>query len=440
MSYEYKLPSLGDGVTGQVTEILVKVGDQIEEEDTLMIVSTDKVDAEMPSDVAGTVEEILVNVGDEVKEGDLLVKINAGGESSDDTDKAQETSKQEEKPEESTPSKEETKADSTQKETPKEEEKTVNQPQQVGGDANYRMSPLARKIARELGIDSATLKPSDGNRIKAEDVLQAAKSKQDELEKAAKKSASTGGGGVAFQPLPNFEKFGKVERKAMSRINEVTAVNMHYSFSVIPHAWISEKADITDIEAMRQQYKGSIKAKGGSLTITAILVKAIAVVLRKMPQFNASIDMESKELVFKDYINIGVAVDTPRGLLVPVIRDVDRKGLTEISIELSELSKRTREGKNKITDMERGSGNFSISNIGGIGGTDLKPIVNSPEVAILGVTASKMEPVWNGSEFIPRLMMPMHIGFDHRVINGADAIRFLVELKNIMEDPFLGWF
>lgn len=432
MSYEYKLPSLGDGVTGQVTEILVSVGDTIEEEDTLMIVSTDKVDAEMPSDVAGTIEEILVSVGDEVKEGDLLVKINAGGESSSDSDKAQETPKKEEKTAEPTPAKEEAKT-----EAPKEEEKQATSTQ-TGGETNYRMSPLARKIARELGVNVANLKPSDGNRIKAEDVLQAAKSKQDELEKAAKAPAS--GGGVAIQPLPNFEKFGKVERKAMSRITEVTATNMQYSFSTIPHAWISEKADITDIEAMRQQYKGSIKAKGGSLTITAILVKAIAVVLRKMPQFNASIDMESKELVFKDYINIGVAVDTPRGLLVPVIRDVDRKGLTEISIELSELSKRTREGKNKLTDMERGSGNFSISNIGGIGGTDLKPIVNSPEVAILGVTASLMEPRWNGTEFVPRLMMPMHIGFDHRVINGADAIRFLVELKNIMEDPFLGWF
>ena len=435
MSYEYKLPSLGDGVTGQVTEILVSVGDQVEEEETLMIVSTDKVDAEMPSDVAGTVEEILVSVGDEVKEGDLLVKINTGGESSDDSDKAKETPKQEEKPAESAaPAKEEAKTEAS-----KEESKPATQPQQTGGDANYRMSPLARKIARELGVDASTLTPSDGNRIKADDVLQAAKSKQDELEKAAKAPAS-GGGGVAIQPLPNFEKFGKVERKALSRITQVTAENMHYSFSVIPHAWISEKADITNIEAMRQQYKGSIKAQGGSLTITAILVKAVAVVLRKMPQFNASIDMEAKELVYKDYINIGVAVDTPRGLLVPVIRDVDRKGLTEISIELSEMSKRTREGKNKLTDMERGSGNFSISNIGGIGGTDLKPIVNSPEVAILGITASKMEPVWNGSEFEPRLMMPMHIGFDHRVINGADAIRFLVELKKIMEDPFLGWF
>jgi len=430
MSYEYKLPSLGDGVTGQVTEILVKVGDTIEEEDILMIISTDKVDAEMPSDVSGTVEAILVKEGDEVNEGHLLMKINTGSGSDDAPVPAKE---------EAPAAKVEEKVAVSASAVEVAETKEVAAPS-LNGSGDYRMSPLARKIARELNIDTATLKPSGNNRIKAEDVLQAAKAKQEQAEKAAKTAASTGGGGVAFQPLPNFEKFGKVERKAMSRINQVTAQNMHYSFSVVPHAWISEKADITNIEAMRQQYKGSIKAKGGSLTITAILVKAIAVVLRKMPQFNASIDMEAKELVFKDYINIGVAVDTPRGLLVPVIRDVDRKGLTEISIELSELSKRTREGKNKLTDMERGSGNFSISNIGGIGGTDLKAIVNSPEVAILGVTASLMEPRWNGTEFLPRLMMPMHIGFDHRVINGADAIRFLVELKNILEDPFLGWF
>lgn len=427
MSYEYKLPSLGDGVTGQVTEILVNIGDKIEEEDVLLIVSTDKVDADMPSDVEGTIEEILVKVGDEVNEGHLLLKINTGGESAA-------TPKAEVKPAAPAPVKEVAKV-----EAPKMEAKPVVSTAKSSGDTNYRMSPLARKIANELEVDTAALKPSDGNRIKADDVLQAVKAKQVALEKAAKAPASAGAG-VAYEPLPNFEKFGKVERKAMSKIAKITAKNMHYSASVIPHAWISEKVDITNLEALRQQYKGGIKAEGGSLTITTILVKAVATVLRKMPQFNASIDMESHELIFKDYINIGVAVDTPKGLLVPVIRDVDRKGLRELSIEMAEMTKRTRAGKNKLTDMERGSGNFSISNIGGIGGTDLKSIVNSPEVAILGVTASLMEPRWNGTEFLPRLMMPMHIAFDHRVINGADAIRFLVEIKKILEDPFLGWF
>ena len=425
MSYEYKLPSLGDGVTGQVTEILVNIGDTVEVDDILAIVSTDKVDADMPSDVEGTVEAILVKVGDEVNEGHLLVRINTGGESTAPAPTVEAT------PVAAAPVKEAVKVEAPVAKAP------ISTP--ASGDTNYRMSPLARKIARELDVNTTTLKPSDGNRIKAEDVLQAVKTKQEALEKAAKSPAS-GGAGVSYEPLPNFEKFGKVERKAMSKIAKITAKNMHYSASVIPHAWISEKVDITNLEALRQQYKGGIKAEGGSLTITTILVKAVATVLRKMPQFNASIDMESHELIFKDYINIGVAVDTPKGLLVPVIRDVDRKGLRELSIEMSEVTKRTRAGKNKLTDMERGSGNFSISNIGGIGGTDLKSIVNSPEVAILGVTASLMEPRWNGTEFIPRLMMPMHIAFDHRVINGADAIRFLVEIKKILEDPFLGWF
>ena len=432
MSYEYKLPSLGDGVTGQVTEILVNVGDKVEEEDVLMIVSTDKVDADMPSDVEGTIEEIVVTVGDEVNEGDLLIKINTGGESPAPTPKVEAT------PVVAAPVKEAVKVEAPNPNSNREAKPAVST-QATSGDVNYRMSPLARKIARELDVNTTTLKPSHGNRIKAEDVLQAVKAKQEALEKAAKAPAS-GGGGIALQPLPNFEKFGKVERKAMSRIAQATARNMHYSASVIPHAWISEKVDITNLEALRQQYKGGIKAEGGSLTITTILVKAVATVLRKMPQFNASIDMETNELIFKDYINIGVAVDTPKGLLVPVIRDVDRKGLRELSIEMSSMTKRTREGKNNLADMERGSGNFSISNIGGIGGTDLKSIVNSPEVAILGVTASLMEPRWNGTEFLPRLMMPMHIAFDHRVINGADAIRFLVEIKKILEDPFLGWF
>jgi pyruvate dehydrogenase E2 component (dihydrolipoamide acetyltransferase) len=425
MSYEYKLPSLGDGVTGQVTEILVNIGDTVEVDDILAIVSTDKVDADMPSDVEGTVEAILVKVGDEVNEGHLLVRINTGGESTAPAPTVEAT------PVAAAPVKEAVKVEAPVAKAP------ISTP--ASGDTNYRMSPLARKIARELDVNTTTLKPSDGNRIKAEDVLQAVKTKQEALEKAAKSPAS-GGAGVSYEPLPNFEKFGKVERKAMSKIAKITAKNMHYSASVIPHAWISEKVDITNLEALRQQYKGGIKAEGGSLTITTILVKAVATVLRKMPQFNASIDMESHELIFKDYINIGVAVDTPKGLLVPVIRDVDRKGLRELSIEMSEVTKRTRAGKNKLTDMERGSGNFSISNIGGIGGTDLKSIVNSPEVAILGVTASLMEPRWNGTEFLPRLMMPMHIAFDHRVINGADAIRFLVEIKKILEDPFLGWF
>jgi len=214
---------------------------------------------------------------------------------------------------------------------------------------------------------------------------------------------------------------------------------MHYAFNTIPHAWISEKADITKLEQLRQQYKDQVKSAGGNLTTTAIIAKALAGLLRKMPQFNASLDAEKNEVIFKKFVNIGIAVDTPRGLLVPVLRNTDQKGLTEIAIELIELSTRTRDGKNKPDDLDGGT--FTISNIGGIGGTGMISIVNWPQVAILSIVAAQQEPVWNATTntFEPRLMMPMTIGWDHRVINGADAARFLIELKKILEEPFLGW-
>ena len=242
---------------------------------------------------------------------------------------------------------------------------------------------------------------------------------------------------MARKKLPNFEKFGATERKPLDRIGVLTAENMHYAFNTIPHAWISEKADITRLEQLRQQHKDTVKAAGGNLTTTAILTKAVSSLLRKYPQFNASLDDATNEVIFKKFINIGIAVDTPRGLLVPVIRNCDQKSLTEIAIDLTEISTRTRDGKNKLDDLDGGT--FSISNIGGIGGTNMLSIVNWPQVAILSITAATMEAHWNGTAFEPRLMMPMTIGWDHRVINGADAARFLVDLKKILEEPFLGW-
>jgi pyruvate dehydrogenase E2 component (dihydrolipoamide acetyltransferase) len=296
-----------------------------------------------------------------------------------------------------------------------------------------RTSPLARKRAKEFGINLSDVQvPQGANRISYKDVVNFVKHRID-----TGGGAAMTGSGLAAKPLPNFEKFGPVDRQPQSRIGVVTADNMVYAFNAIPHAWISEKADITRLEELRQQYKDQVKAAGGSLTTTAILTKAVTAVLRRMPQFNASYDLEKREVIFKNYYNIGIAVDTPRGLLVPVIRDVDKKSLTEISVELSQLSVRTRDGKNKLEDLEGGT--FSISNIGGIGGTNMISIVNWPEVSILSITAATYEPVWNGSEFQARLMMPMTIGWDHRVINGADAARFLQQLKAILEEPFLGW-
>jgi pyruvate dehydrogenase E2 component (dihydrolipoamide acetyltransferase) len=250
-------------------------------------------------------------------------------------------------------------------------------------------------------------------------------------------SGAPSGSGMARKPLPDFSKFGATERKAQTNVGIKTAEAMAYSTNTIPHAWITEKADITKVEALRQQYKDQVKAAGGSLTMTAILTKAVASVLRNMPQFNASLDVETNEVIYKKYINIGIAVDTPNGLFVPNIKNADQKGLSQISVELSEVTGRTKAGKITMPDIQGGT--FTISNIGGIGGTNMLSIVNWPEVAILSIVAAQMEPVWNATTqaFEPRLMMPMTIGWDHRVINGGDAARFLVALKNMLEEPFL---
>lgn len=430
MLHEYKLPSLGDGVSGKVTEIMVKVGDQVSLEQIVLVVGTDKVDAEMPIDAAGTVAEILVKKGDEVTEGSLVMRINAEAGSSSSAV-----------------------ASPPPASAPAPEVKTVEAapaaPSAVAAVATaaaapvtatgsstgpLRTSPLARKRAKELGVNLSDLHPADGaSRISYKDVVDYVKKKLD-----------TGGGsamgaGIARRALPDFSKFGATERKAQSNVGVKTSEAMSYSTHTIPHAWISEKADITKLEALRQQYKDQVKNAGGSLTMTAILTKAVAILLRRMPQFNASLDVETNEVIYKKYINVGIAVDTPAGLYVPNIKQADQKSLTELSIDLADIGGRTKAGKITMNDITGGT--FTISNIGGIGGTNMLSIVNWPEVAILSIVAAQMEPVWNETSktFEPRLMMPMTIGWDHRVINGGDAARFLVELKRILEEPFVAW-
>lgn len=519
MLHEYKLPSLGDGVTGKVTEILVKPGDKVTKEQIVLVVGTDKVDAEMPVDAEGTVAEILVKKGDDVTEGSLVLRletttgataetpppaapaptptatpssggvyelrvpalgegdptatvlkvlVKAGDALTKDavafevgTDKVEfevavETDGVVEgilvKPGDEVkqgsvllrmattgtaaiasqpapaPTPTQPVAAPAAAPVPAPDPAPVSQ-----GKGAVRISPLARKRAKELGIDLSAVRPADGaSRLSYKDVLEYVKQKM-----ATGSAAKSGGGGVAHKTLPNFEKFGSIERKPLSRIGVLTAENMTYAFNAIPHAWIMEKADITRLEQLRQQYKDQVKAAGGALTTTAIVAKAVCWILKKMPQFNASFDHDTNEVIYKNYYNIGIAVDTPRGLLVPVLRNCDQKNLTEISKDLTELSTRTRDGKNKAEDLDGGT--FTISNIGGIGGTNMISIVNWPQVAILSITAAQMEARWNGTSFEPRLMMPLTIGWDHRVINGADAARFLVELKKLLEDPFAAW-
>ena len=438
MAYEYKLPSLGEGVTGKVTEVLVKAGDKVTKDQIVIVVGTDKVDAEMPVDAEGTVEEVLVKKGDDIAEGAIVLRLATDSAAAPAAAPPAAAAATPAPPPPaggqeaaSPPPPAATPAPTTPAPPP-----SPTAPEPAGGAAaaNYRVSPLARKRAKEFGVNLTDVRPTDGSsRISYRDVVDFVKNKID----TGGGSVSAGAAAIQRKPLPNFEKFGAIERQPLSRIGQLVADNMHYAFNTIPHAWIAEKADITQLEELRGRYKEQVKAAGGNLTTTAILTKAVCAVLRKMPQFNASLDEATNEVIYKKFINIGIAVDTPRGLLVPVIRNADQKGLQQIAIDLTELSTRTRDGKNKPDDLDGGT--FTLSNIGGIGGTGMISIVNWPQVAILSITAATMEAHWNGTAFEPRLMMPMTIGWDHRVINGADAARFLVELKKILEEPFLGW-
>jgi pyruvate dehydrogenase E2 component (dihydrolipoamide acetyltransferase) len=423
-SYEYKLPPLGDGVIASLTKILVNVGDKVTKDQNIIEIATDKVDQELQIEVNGTVEAILFKIGDQVKDGDIIMRL-----SGTDTAPAAVSAAPA-----ATPAPVASSPAATQAKAAPIAVQTIVAAAPSNGKS-YRTSPLARKRAQEFGVNISDVRPADGGgRISYKDVVEFVKTK------IATGGGSVGGGSssaIKQKVLPDFSKFGEIERKVQSKVGILTADAMSYSTNTIPHAWISEKADITKVEALRQQYKDQVKTLGGSLTMTTIITKAVATVLKKMPQFNASLDVNTNEVIFKKYINIGIAVDTPAGLYVPNIKNADQKNLTQLSIDLADVSTRTKGGK--LTGADLTAGTFTISNIGGIGGTNMLSIVNWPEVAILSIVAANMEPVWNETTkaFEPRLMMPMTIGWDHRVINGGDAARFLQEVKAILEEPFL---
>ncbi|MEN0047067.1 MAG: dihydrolipoamide acetyltransferase family protein [Bacteroidota bacterium] len=427
---EIKLPSLGESVeSGTVISILVKVGDEISYDQPLMEVETDKVTTEVPSEYDGIVEAILVKVGDEIPEGTPIIQLKTEAPVSD----SQELEKS---PAPAAP----VAAEPIIILAEEEEEVLVETPtaappppapakmDTTERKKGLRASPLARKVAREIGLDiyEVTTK-RDSGRISVQDVKDYAK--------WLNQNRANGRVGVLPVELPDFSQWGEIRREKLAGITQATSKNMTTAWSQIPHAWLQEKADITDLEAKRQRYKMSVKEQGGSLTITAILVKVIAKALEQFPIFNASLDAASKEIIYKDYIHIGVAVDTDRGLLVPKIENANQKSITAIAIALGELSQQARAKKLGADDLSGAT--FTISNLGGIGTTSIFPIVNHPQAAILGIAASKQEATWMDGTFQPRLMMPMTIGFDHRIINGADAARFLQHIKQLLEDWFL---
>jgi len=464
---EFKVPELGENVEqGDVTRVLVKVGDTISREQSVVELETDKATIEVPSSVAGVVKDIKVKAGDKVKVGAVILTVDDGSTSAGTGNGASvpaaaatTASKPEAKPEPKRQEKSAEKVVSMPKREapPPAEPAKVDQPKpqapaervvvaRPSGAPAAPASPSVRRLAREIGVDINEVQGSGpGARISDEDVKEHARRILSSIGSAVARPAGT----PATVPLPDFEKWGPVERQPMSNIRRKTAEHLSHAWNAIPHVTQFDKADITPMEELRSKFRKQVEQAGGNLTVTAVLVKVVAAAVKQFPQFNASLDIENSAIVYKKYINVGVAVDTEFGLLVPVIRNADQKNITQIAIELHELSERAR--SKKLTLDEMSGGGISISNLGGIGGTYFTPIVNWPEVAILGVSRGIIESVFvpDGSggpsgppnrpqgRFEPRQLLPLSLSYDHRVIDGADAMRFLRWVVQAIEQPFL---
>ena len=467
MIKEIKLPEIADNVTTAIVlEILVSAGDKVEADETLAEMESDKATFELPSDVSGVVKEVKVSEGDEVKVGQVMFTIDTEAgedakekEEKDKKEKTEEESKKEKAEQEKPETEAKTTAGEREKEPGEERHARSSEPAATMAEEKPAMeekpdadqysdarpagegppdkpavevaaAPSVRRLAREIGINIYNVTGSGPyDRITVEDV------------KAHAKKMLEGHGptpAVTDYELPDFSKYGNVRREKMDSIRKITAKTMAESWQSIPHVFQFDKADVTELENFRKKYSRHVEKEGAKLTLTAILLKLAAEALKAFPRFNASIDMKNEEIVYKEYVNIGVAVDTERGLLVPVIRNADKKSITELSVELNELAEKAR--KKKIMPDELQGGNFAISNLGGIGGTNFTPIVYRPNVAILGVSRSQMEPVYVDGEFKPRLMLPLSLSYDHRIIDGADGARFLRWLCEAMENPLLTMF
>ena len=416
---DFALPNLGEGVEeAQVAEIVVAVGETVSEGDTLLELETGKSAVPLEADFNGIIKVIKVAVGDTIKEGDIVIVaegLKSGAAPA--------------------PVKAPAKADPTpaSKPTPAPiAPAAAPAPIKRQKGVNVPAAPSTRRFAREIGISIADVAGSGpAGRISIEDVKAFSKKLNE-----GRASAGAVGGGIPQRVLPDFSKFGEIDVQKMSKIREITAEGMAYSWATVPHVTQFDKADITDLEVLRKTLQKRVERQGGGkLTATAVLIKIVAQALKKFPQFNASIDMANKSVIYKKYVNIGIAVDTPKGLLVPVLKAVDQKNIIEISAELAEIAGKARAGKIMPADMQGGT--FTISNVGAIGGTAFTPIVNTPEVAILGIARGSKEPLWDGEKFIPRDTMPLSLSYDHRIIDGADGARFLRWICEAMETPLI---
>ena len=430
-----EVPDIGGHDNVDVIAVEIKVGDTVSVDDTLITLETDKATMDVPSTAAGVVKAVYIKVGDKVSQGAKIIELE--GEAGAATPAPQ----QAETPAAQAPKAAETQAPkaaapATAPTTAAQAPKTAygNTPFNEAGFAKAHAGPSTRKLARELGVDLSLLQGTGAKgRITGEDVKAFVKTTmQNVAGKSVAAAAPSLGGGLDLLPWPkiDFSKFGEIETQPLSRIKKISGQNLSRNWVMIPHVTVNDEADMTDLEAFRQQLNKEWEREGLKLSPLAFVIKASVVALKAFPEFNSSLDGEN--LVLKKFYNIGFAADTPNGLVVPVIKDADKKGLKQISQELTELSKKAREGKLKPNEMQGAT--FTISSLGGIGGTGFTPIVNAPEVAILGVCKSQMKPVWNGKEFQPRLMCPLSLSFDHRVIDGAAGMRFTVYIANLLKD------
>ncbi len=470
---EFKVPELGENVAGgDVTSILVKVGDTIAVDQPVLELETEKATVEVPSSVAGRVTDIKVKAGDKVNVGAVVLVVEDGASSESRPTAQGSSDKAQEGDEAKSPTAESPKPESPEPESPRAEkakEKVVSMPsRQAAAEskaaprgeaaeaqvapkspkpkasrpaAGYAAAPAApgvRRLAREVGVNVDEVQGSgpDG-RISEEDVKEHARRILSSLPSLGGGAAASSGA-VAVRPaapLPDFSRWGEIERQPMSNIRRTTSDRLSQAWTTIPHVTQFDKADITAMEELRKKYREQVTAAGGNLTVTAMLVKVIATAVKQFPQFNASLDPQSNEIIYKKYVNVGVAVDTDRGLLVPVVRNADGKNITEIAVDVHQLAEKAR--NRKLTLEEMSGGGITISNLGGIGGTYFTPIVNWPEVAILGVSRGIVESVWRSDKFEPRQLLPLSLSYDHRVIDGADAMRFLRWVVEAIEQPFL---
>ncbi len=432
-SKQINVPDIGDFNEVEVIEVLVKVGDVIAAEDAIISLESEKATIEVPSPEAGTIEAVLIKEGDMVSEGSPMIKLKTSAATNDTPSQsaAEQTSQPAEdakKTAEKTEVPEQKSAAPELPAAPKPPPVPVEIPLHPS-DRLAHASPSVRKFARELGVEISTVTGTGRKgRITKEDVKQHIKTAL----QSGGQTVVTSTFDVPPFPAVDFTEFGEVESQPLSRIQKISGKYLHRNWVRIPHVTQYDEADITELEAFRNENKADAKAQGFSLTPLAFIVKAMAKALKKFPKFNSSLDVDGENLIYKKYFHIGIAVDTPNGLVVPVIRDCDKKEVFEIAKEMRDISIKAREGKLAPSDMQGGS--ISISSLGGIGGTAFTPIINSPEVAILGVSRSNIKPIWNGTEFKPQLMLPLSLSYDHRVIDGADAARFIVYLSSILSD------